>query len=109
MPNPTLEQVKDFAAINMIPEKVAETYWFNFDGQGWVRANGQKIVKWQSHFIWWYRQECWKEKERKQMLYPIKNKFCEKCGMPAVFRTGGTYDHYYCTEHMPDKVKAKYE
>lgn len=109
MPNPTEQQVKDFAAINMIPEKIAELYWMNFECQDWFRANSQKITKWQVHFKWWFQNDCWKNKtEKKQKLYPIKGKFCT-CGMPAVYKSGGTYDNFYCADCMPEKVKAKYE
>lgn len=44
----------------------------------------------------------------KVKLFPIPGKNCH-CGMPAVYKaTGGTYDNFYCEEHMPEKVKAKY-
>jgi len=46
---------------------------------------------------------------KKIKLYPIRGKNCSKCGMPAVYRTGGSYDWFYCAEHMPEKVKEKYE
>jgi len=110
MPNPTLQQVKDFAAINMIPEKVAKQYWMNFECQDWFRANNQKITKWQIHFKWWYEHGCWKSKDnKKQKLFPIKGKTCQ-CGMPAVYKdTSGNYDSYKCQECMPAKVKAKYD
>lgn len=44
----------------------------------------------------------------KAKLFPIPGKNCQ-CGMPAVYTdTSGSYDHHYCQEHMPDKVKAVY-
>jgi len=117
MPNPTLEQVKDFAAMNMIPEKIAETYWMNFECQDWYRANNQKIVKWQIHFKWWYQNECWKSKERKQdkkqKLLPIPGKHCSErgCQMPAVYKytSDAGYDFYRCRKHLPEFVKKEYE
>lgn len=113
MIKPTLQNVKDFALINMIPEKIAEKYWMNFECQDWIRANNQKITKWQVHFKWWFQSEYWKnngyKETKKQKLYPIKGKIC-RCGMPAVYKdTSGNYDSYKCTECMPEKVKAKYE
>ena len=108
MVNPTEQQVKDFAAINAIPEKIAETYWMNFEAQDWVRANSQKITNWQIHFKWWFQNECWKKDQGRQKLFPIKGKTC-RCGMPAVYvDRSGNYDHFYCEECMPDKVKKKY-
>lgn len=115
MPNPTLQQVKDFASINGIPEKVAEQYWMNFECQDWFRANGQKITKWQIHFKWWYQNGCWQDKKqnKKQKLYPIKGKHCSisDCQMPAVYKytSDAGYDFFRCSEHLPAKVKAKYE
>lgn len=38
-------------------------------------------------------------------------KVCSKdgCGMPAVYKSsGGAYDYFYCSDHMPEKVKEKY-
>ena len=114
MLKPTLQNVKDFAAINMIPENIAEQYWLNFECQDWVRANSQKITKWQIHFKWWYQTGCWKSKEdsKKTKLFPIKGKVCsvKGCRMPAKYLDAtGNYDSYRCGEHLPDEVKAKYE
>lgn len=110
MIKPTLQNVKDFAAINMIPEKIAELYWLNFECQDWVRANSQKITKWQVHFKWWFQSGCWKsKKDKKQRLLPIPGKIC-RCGMPAVYKDDrGSYTSHKCKECMPENVKAQYE
>lgn len=52
-------------------------------------------------------------KHTKTKLFPLPGKVCEKCPprerLPAVYKTtGGSYDHYYCAEHMPAKVKEQY-
>jgi hypothetical protein len=119
MISPTLQNIKDFAAINMIPEKVAELYWMNFECQDWIRANNQKITKWQVHFKWWFQSECWKsmkkpENSKKTKLFPLKGgHLCSKrdCQMPAVYEyyAGGNYSIYRCGEHLPDEVKVQYE
>lgn len=44
----------------------------------------------------------------KPQLFPIAGKNCH-CGLPAVYKSGGDYDNYYCLEHSPDKVKAMYK
>jgi len=110
---PTLQNVKDFAAINMIPDNIAETYWMNFECQNWFRANNQKITNWQVHFKWWFQSGCWESKEKKkQKLYPIKGKVCsvKGCRMPAVYLdASGNYDSYKCSDHLPDSVKIKFE
>lgn len=49
--------------------------------------------------------------EKKVTLFPIKGKICGEtgCRMPAVYKSEGAYDNYYCAEHMPEKVKEKYQ
>ena len=50
-------------------------------------------------------------KEAKTKLYPISGKTCGKqgCSLPAVYKdSSGSYDHYYCGNHMPESVKANY-
>jgi len=45
-------------------------------------------------------------------LLPIRGKTCSitGCGLPAVYKDGtGAYDHYYCSEHLPERVKRLYE
>lgn len=47
----------------------------------------------------------------KTRLFPISGKNCSKdgCCLPAVYKaTGGAYDFWYCTEHMPESVKKLY-
>jgi len=44
-------------------------------------------------------------------LLPIRGKTCSitGCVLPAVYRDGtGAYDHYYCSEHLPERVKQFY-
>lgn len=58
-----------------------------------------------------------KPKTKKVKLYPIKGLLCtykingKKCGMPAVYNANP--DDYFpvtrCPEHMPEKVKEKYQ
>lgn len=46
----------------------------------------------------------------KQKLWPIPGKNCGKCKMPAVYKSSaGGFDHYYCSDHMPEAVKEKFE
>jgi len=52
-----------------------------------------------------------KKEAPKAILYPLPGKTCcvRGCGMPAVYKSStGEYDAYYCSDHMPAKVKAKY-
>lgn len=43
----------------------------------------------------------------KKKLIPIVGKNCH-CGLPAVYRKDGEYDHFFCSEHMPERIKAKH-
>jgi len=48
----------------------------------------------------------------KTKLYPIPGKNCGHpgCSLPAVYKSSGSaYDHYFCPQHMPAKVKELYE
>ena len=50
--------------------------------------------------------------EKKTPLFPKYGKNCgkENCKLPAVYQDdSGSYNHYYCAEHMPEKVKEKYK
>jgi len=49
---------------------------------------------------------------KKLRLLPIPGKICSRdgCKLPAVYKDcSGTYDHFYCTKHMPKEVKERYE
>jgi len=47
---------------------------------------------------------------KKTKLFPIKGRSCGHpgCHMPAVYKSSGNYDHYYCIDHSPLKVKEQY-
>jgi len=47
---------------------------------------------------------------QKTKLYPIKGRSCghSGCSMPAVYKTTGSHDNYYCIDHAPLKVKERY-
>jgi hypothetical protein len=79
----------------------------------WQKDGGQFIP----HPSTWINQRRWEDTPEinvpapKQKLPIIVGKTCtiSKCGLPAVYKsTGGTYDSYYCVNHLPEKVKAIY-
>ncbi len=84
-------------------------------------ANGEFRPPWKN-FQTWINNRCWEEEvstakgakadinEGKTKLWPIRDRVCGKrgCGMPAVYKSVGDFDHYYCGEHMPAKVKEKF-
>lgn len=77
---------------------------------------GSSGKRYKSHYFtllaWSRRKKEEGANSGKAKLFPISGKTCSKrdCPFPAVYKsTGGAYDHWYCTEHLPDKVKEKYE
>jgi hypothetical protein len=75
--------------------------------------------KWQEGYVpclnTWLAEKGWNDvpfepvKTNKRKLPIIMGKNC-KCGLPAVYKdNSGSYDHYYCPKHMPEKVKELYE
>ena len=71
----------------------------------WLLANGTNYVKALEG-----RYEQRTPVEVKTKLFPISGKNCYKkgCKMPAVYKSCGEYDTFYCLDHMPDEVKRKY-
>lgn len=51
------------------------------------------------------------DNDTRTRLFPIPGRTCgkAKCRMPAVYKTAGDYDNYYCWEHIPPNVKADVE
>jgi hypothetical protein len=81
-----------------------------------LKASSAFCPEWK-HFQTWINQRCWEQEfgavhpaseQDKPRLRPISGKVCGKCGMPAVWRSRGEYDNYYCAEHLPQKIKEKY-
>lgn len=81
-----------------------------YQSQGWKKANGRPLTDWKCAVRTWKRRDIVK-KNHKTKLYPLKPfKHCSKCYMPAVYKDSkGDYDYYTCAEHMPIKVKEKFE
>jgi len=77
---------------------------------------GSKGVKYKSHYhtiLSWERKNNGQKPAnqiiKKVKLYPLSGKNCVKCKLPAVYKdSSGSYDNYFCAEHMPEKVKKLY-
>ena len=112
MINPTLQEVKDVGiTVGLEPEK-SEEWYYHYKAQGFKYPSGLEIVDIKSALWRWKRNQYRFEKNEKLKLYPIKGKICSHrgCGMPAVrLDTSSAYDHYDCAEHLPEKVKDKYQ
>lgn len=108
----TIENVGNACIANEIPESNAESYFHHYNSQSWLKGNGQRISNLQSHMAkrWNKSKQCWDFDEKRQGKLPvIVGKTCSKCTMPAVYKdTSGSYDFYYCTEHLPEKIKNEY-
>lgn len=79
----------------------------------------KQTTSWQNGYVLslvkYLSEERWNDKvfepivSKKKKLPVIMGKNC-KCGLPAVYKdNSGSYDHYYCPKHMPEKVKELYE
>lgn len=104
---PTIEQVTEYAKIHY-PELDPEKFFWAYEMKGWM-VGKVKMKDWQAAVRNW-KVNGWGKAgmdARRPALLPIIGKICsrEGCGMPAVYKSGGAYDHFYCEQHMPDKVK----
>lgn len=74
---------------------------------------GSRGVKYKSHYhtiLAWERKNGPRAAQKKTKLFPISGRKCSECPLPAVYKdSSGAYDFYYCADHMPKEVKAKYE
>ena len=102
----TEQNCKDIGICLGMTEDESLVFYHHYNAQGWVFGSGQPIKNIKSA-MWRWKNNGYKEKNtKKQRLYPIKGKFCaekrngRRCGMPAVYMSGGSYDHYYCADCM---------
>ena len=63
----TIEQIKDALVLNEIPESNAQSYFDQYNSQGWKKGNGQLITNLRSHISkrWNKSKQCWDFDERK--------------------------------------------
>ena len=116
-PNPdkfTLEDCQDAAFKVGLTDDDAFEFFHHFRSQGFIKANQNAIVALDSQMVNWKLNKKRRATGdvKKIKLYPFKGgKTCNKegCKMPAVYKAKGAYDFYYCTDHMPESVKEKYE
>ena len=77
-------------------------------------ALASKGYRYASHYatiLNWDRRDAKSEAtSQKTKLFPIAGKFCGKqgCSLPAVWKSKGDYDNYFCLEHSPKAVQDKY-
>ena len=104
---PTFVEVGDY--VHKISAQIDVLQFMNFyESKGWMIGKN-KMKDWKAAVRTWKKRET---KAAKTKLYPISGKTCSErsCRLPAVYKdTSGTYDYYYCADHMPDKVKELYE
>lgn len=112
---PSLEEVRQYISEN--PELKCvdpEDFWKGFNDSGWIDSRGNPVKNWKLKIRTWAKMSrdrqggAWGNKTK---LLPLIGKTCSKtgCKLPAVYKdSSGTYDHYYCGQHMPETVKAKH-
>ena len=104
---PTLEQCEAYVAEKGYKYVDSNEFLLYYKMCGWVVGKSRKPMKcWHSAMALWES----KRTSKKVKLYPIKGKTCSErgCGMPAVFKTAIQYDRYFCSDHLPAKVKEQY-
>lgn len=108
----TEQNCKDVGICLGMTEPESLVFFHHYNAQDWLFGSGLKIKNLKSA-MWRWKNNGYKEKDsKKTKLFPIKGKVCsvKGCRMPAVYKdTSGTYDSYACSEHLPNKVKAKYD
>lgn len=68
---PRIETCKAEAVRLGMTDTDGEDFWHHYEGQGWVRSNGQKITNWQSVLKTWKRsRETRKQQERPRLRPP---------------------------------------
>lgn len=104
---PTEAEVAEYAA--GIDYNLDGTQFVDFyASKNWM-VGKSKMKDWQACVRTWAKRQA---KATKTKLYPIKGRNCSEsdCRMPAVYKsTGGSYDFFYCSKHMPKAVKRQYE
>lgn len=110
MKPPTAKEITEYAK-SIRFDLDGEAFCDYYEVRGW-RPSGCRIQmkSWKAAVRTWKRYD--KKKTSKTKLFPISGKTCSKrgCSMPAVYRdTSGAYDWHACTDHLPAKVKEKYE
>ena len=76
-------------------------------------ALASKGYKYASHYatiLNWERRDAKPDSPQKTKLFPLSGKTCGQagCSMPAVHKSAGEYDHFYCLAHSPQAVQDKY-
>jgi hypothetical protein len=110
--NYTLQQVKDACVLNSIPESAAQSYFDNYNSQGWLKANKLPITNLQSHVAkrWSKSKQCWDFDEKKDdkanpnFCYLHKSSGCKE-GKNFVWRQSKPFGSVYCYEEWVKKGK----
>lgn len=109
---PTPEEVTDYAK-SIGFELDGEAFCDHYKVRGWKpKGYRTQMSDWKAAVRTWKRFAGKNKITKKTKLYPISGKTCSDtgCGQPAVYRyTGGQYDRYACSDHLPAKVKERFE
>lgn len=103
---PTIQDIKEYVLSLGLTTFDVDSFYFFYESKGWM-VGKNKMKSWRAAVGTWQRRNA-PEVAAKVRLYPIAGRVCGKCGMPAVYKSAGDFDHFYCSEHMPEKIKQKY-
>ncbi len=107
---PTLQEIQEYVQKKHYTVDPNVFYEYFTEGD-WIDSEGKPVKCWKQKVITWNNFGSAKSKPKTQ-LFPISGKTCgvQKCPMPAVYKnSSGSYDTYYCADHMPEEVKVKYQ
>ena len=107
MIKPTPDQVTEYAK-SIDFDLDGELFCDFYISKGWM-VGKSPMVDWKAAVRTWKRAP--RRKQSKLRLLPMVGKVCgvDGCKFPAVYKSSGSYDHWYCTKHMPNEVKEYYD
>lgn len=99
----SLEEVKSACILNGIPESNAQSYFDQYNSQGWKKANDQLITNLQSHIAkrWSKEKQCWDFDESSGGADKSFGKCCYYHGSTACCETGTGPTKFVWRENKP--------
>jgi hypothetical protein len=113
---PSLIEIREYVkekGYNVNPE----VFFDYFTIGNWIDSKGNKVKNWKQKIITWNNSSFGNMSSKlnnnikKTKLFPINGRNCsiKSCKMPAIYKSSGNgYDHFYCSNHMPEEVKKLY-
>ena len=64
---PTLDQVKEYC-LERKSSIDPEIFFHNYEGSGWIKANGQRVLNWKSTLVTWEKKPIIEKSQNKQQV-----------------------------------------